>query len=190
MAARKATTPVILYVDDDVSTPQGVPEKLVGYFSDPSVVAVSTQAYEQDKHWLAYRAALYDLYPNHHNKKGNFDNRLYLIRRDFAASYRPLGCFYCEDALLNQDVRKVGKWVHLPYMGVKHYSHSKNLANWGYAAQQLRLDMKSPLLSLPGKLLVSYIAFLRTLDPRTLHYGARCAVQWFAGWVMAKLDGY
>ena len=191
VAARKATTAIILEADDDISTPQGVPEKLIPYFDDPKVVAVSTQAYDMNKHWLAYRKALYELYPNHHEREGNFDNRLFLIRRDFMASLNPPKCFYCEDAWLHWHVRKCGlRWVHLPYMGVKHYPHYRSWAPWGDWAQKLGIVERSPLIAFPGRLLVSYIGFLHTLDPRTLHFGMKFAVQWFSGWITAKLDGY
>jgi hypothetical protein len=191
VAARKAVEPVLLYADDDIGDVKDVPEKLAPYLKDPKVVAVSTQVYDQNPHWIAYRKALYDLYPNHHEREGNFDNRLFLIRREFMARLNPPQCFYCEDAWLHHHVRQLGlRWVHLPYMGVRHYPHYRSWAPWGYWAQKLGIVERSPIISFPGRLLVSYIAFLHTLDPRTLKFGVGFAVQWFSGWMMAKVDGY
>lgn len=188
IAAQKAKTSIIMYCDDDVEIPATLPEKYVSYMQD-GVIAVSSQAYDANKHWLAYRRALYALYPNHHSIKGNFDNRAFIIRRDFMLDYFPPWCFHCEDTALAKAVRQKGKWVHLPFMGVWHYPHYRSWVPWGYMAQALRLNERPPAFGFAGRLLVSYISFFYTLDPRTLMFGLKFAVQWFSGYLMAKIDG-
>ena len=187
-AIRHCFSDYVLYLDDDVEIPKDLAERYLPHMKS-DVIAVSSQAYDQNKHWLAYRRALYQLYPNHHAIKGNFDNRAFIIRRSFMEQYNPPPLFFCEDTHLHKAAMQKGKWVHLEYCGVNHYPHYRNWAYWGYAAQQLKLNERSPVVSLPGRLLVSYISFLFTLDLKTLHFSLKYVVQWFSGYLMAKLDG-
>lgn len=192
IGARKASTPVILYVDDDVDIPKNLPYLFVPYLEDPSVLAVSSQAYDVDKHWLAYRRALYTVWKDHHAIKGNFDNRAYIIRRSVMLNYDPEPCFYCEDAALNKYVQSLGKWVNLPYCGINHYAHYSGHAYYGYNAWKLHLYKHhySPLTNFLGQMVISFMSFLFTLDPKTLFKNTEWNVQKFAGCLMAIMDGY
>ncbi len=189
-AARKCTTEWLMYCDDDVEIPRNILDVYEPFTDDPRVLAVSSQAYDHDSRWLAYRRALYAIWKDHHAKRGNFDNRCYIIRRKVMLDYRPIPCFYCEDTALAQHVQRLGIWKHLPFCGVWHFPAYKNRAYFGYAVRQMRLaQTMEPFFGFVGQMAISYIVFLMTLSVGALLFAIKGSVEFLAGYMMAIANG-
>lgn len=192
-AARKCSTEWVMCIDGDVGIPGDLLDRYLPHMRE-GVTAVSSQAYDQDRRWLDHRRALLMVFPDHHLKKGNFDNRAFVIRRSFLAAHEPRAAFYCEDVELFNRVSERGVWVHLPYCGVRHFPVYKNFACFGYEMWRLRLwtipGRLFPWRMLAVQLFIVLVVAVSSLSLRSALWRLNADLQWFAGYLMALADGY
>lgn len=179
---KKASTEWIAMFDDDVSIPQDWFEILSRYV-DRNVVGVSSPDMNMDIHTRALKNVVEALWGMHRLNTPYIDNCL--VRKNAFLDYNPPRCFNLEDEYFYAHAKKKGKWVHVPYFGVKHYARQKSFFMGGVGTRASRLV--SPVQVLKRLIVSSVLAWYAVLyshSLRTVFYWYKGNVEKIAGWLM------
>jgi glycosyltransferase involved in cell wall biosynthesis len=135
------STEWIAMFDDDIEIPADWFDGMIASLAD-GVAAVSSPPESSNPHIWAYEKFI----NKHIRPLESLDAPFVcntLIRRDVLMDYEPPPCFYCEDEMLYRHVKSLGRWVHTPPLGVRHYPVQKNDQARGYYWRRYRLGPSS-----------------------------------------------
>lgn len=137
IGAIKCKTEWIAMFDDDVVIPPNWFEVVSKFARQPNVVAVSTVRVDDNIHVEAYKKVTNKIKPVHTRETLFICNTL--IKREVFFDYNPPKVFHCEDDILYRHVKKKGKWVTLPSIGVIHHYVERDTIQTWYLATTLKL---------------------------------------------------
>lgn len=185
IGAMKCTTEWIAMFDDDVEIPSEWFEKVFSAIK-PGVVAISTVFEDDNPHLLAFLRISNAIKPVHKRDSPFICNTL--IRRDLFFDYDPPKVFYSEDEILYRHAKKKGKWVHLPYIGVKHHFIKKDIIQAAYIMEKLGYYPKYRWLrGIMARFLLSIPACAYSRTWRTILFFWKMNVENIAGVIKAKI---
>lgn len=197
--AKKAQGKWVGFVDDSVVVPFHWYYDLMAYADNPGVVAVDSEScnWNRDEIAFALMASKLKSMMRGAVRGRDWDNRAFIIRRDAVLSWDPPPVFYLEDELLHIHATQLGRWVHLPFNGVKHFGRSKSRVPFAYGNAVFNCYAKrgrnsiialSKAVLFMGTASLLAVAYSRTIMTWFFYLG-QC-VQTVAGYLLAKLDGF
>lgn len=135
IGAMACSTEWIAMFDDDVEIPPWWFQMVSKPTRATDVVAISTVFHDDNIHLFSYEQIANKIKPLHERDTPFICNLL--IRRSVFDDYNPPRLFYGEDELLYRHAKKKGRWLHLPYIGVKHFYTKKNIVQAGATMERL-----------------------------------------------------